>query len=117
MKRVWSLVLVLVLSCVIGVQSAEAKGKKGGGKKAPPTAESVFSKMDADKDGTVTEKEFVAYTLQKNKKSNEAKAQKAYERLGGSKDKGLKLEQFRPAWEEIQKKAAERKAKKQGKNK
>ena len=98
MRRVWSVVLVLVLSCLVGVQLAEAKGKKGGGQKAPPTAEKVFSNMDTDKDGTVTEKEYVAYMLQHHKKMDEAKAQRAFQKLGGNKDKGLKLEQFKPAW-------------------
>jgi hypothetical protein len=111
MVKFWSVLMVLVLSCMVSVQIAQGKDKKGG-KHAPKSAEEVFKAMDTDPaDGTVTEKEFVAYTLQHSKKSDESKAKTAFAKLGGS-DKGLKLEQFKTAYEEMQKKAAERKEKK-----
>jgi hypothetical protein len=83
MKRVAFLLLAVVMACLISTSIADAKEKK-----AKPAPDEIFAKMDTDKNGFVTETEYVAFQQGHHKKSfDEAKAKADYAAIVGTGDK------------------------------
>jgi Ca2+-binding EF-hand superfamily protein len=78
--------------------------KKDVPKAARSTAEQRFKEQDANKDGKVSQAEFLAA----HKRWPEARAKEIYKNMGGS-DAGLTLEQYKKAREAWAKKRAEQK--------
>jgi hypothetical protein len=84
----------------------ECPVSKEAAKKPQATAEERFKMMDTNKDGKISEAEFVAA----HKKWPEAKAKEIYNSAGGTK-KGMSLDEYRKAREAWHKKMAEHKRK------
>jgi len=102
--KVWTTLLALTLACLWTVTTL-AQEKKDAPKKPRQSSEERFKEMDKDNSGTVTEAEFVAAYS----RMGEEKAKALFQKMGGTADKGLTLEQYKKAREEFRKKYGERK--------
>lgn len=99
-----SLLLVFALVCLMSAGVAEAKGKKGKGKKkAPATVEDVFAHMNPNSEGLVNEAGLVAFKKWQSKSITEEKAaawaKKAYPKIlgymKGDSSKGFNIEAYK----------------------
>ncbi len=103
MLRVLSRLLVVTVACLavasvgFGAEK-EKKEKKGGGERGKFNVEEMFKRLDTNKDGKVSCDEFVANPRYKGKKDQ---AMKAFEKMGGSKDKALTLEEFKEGFKKL----------------
>jgi Ca2+-binding EF-hand superfamily protein len=79
MRKLWSLLLVLSVACLVAVGTASAADKKAEKPKVSP--EERFNKLDTNKDGFIDEKEFLASM------KDQEKAEKAWKALLKAKDK------------------------------
>ena len=57
MRKICSLVLVMVVACFLAISVANAAEKKGGGDKPKATPEEMFQKLDKNGDGFLTKDE------------------------------------------------------------
>lgn len=91
MTRFWSALLVLAVTCLIGL-NASAEEKKDAAKKPRKSPEEVFSNLDKDNDGLLTLDEFKA-----NKKKPEQleRAEKFFTARDKDKDGKLTLDEFK----------------------
>jgi len=75
--------------------------------KSKTTAKESFSKMDANHDGKLSQSEFVAHWV----KESEARADRVFHEMGGTKNKGISFVQYQKAhkaWEKSHHHVAQR---------
>jgi len=95
MLRFLSRILVVTVACLVAANvgfGAEKDKKKKEGERGKFSVEDMFKRLDANKDGKVSCEEFAASPRYKDKKDD---AMKAFEKMGGSKEKALTLEEFK----------------------
>ncbi len=117
MLRVVSRFLVVTVACLVvaGVGFAAEKEKdkkKEGDKKGRFNIEDFFKKLDADKDGKLSLKEYMASPFVK--KGGEDRAKKRFEEMDTNGDKFVSLKEFQAAFEKL---AAQKKGDKKGEGK
>jgi len=115
MLRVLSRILVVTVACLViaGVGFAAEKEKKKEGEKKPPfNIEDMFKKLDADKDGKLSFKEYFASPFVK--KGGEERAKQRFEKMDTNGDKSVSLEEFKAAFKRME---GEKKAEKKGEGK
>jgi|GEM_PF-1817118 len=103
MLRVVSRILVVTVACVVvaGVGFAAEKDKKKEGEKKPQiNIEDVFKKLDADKDGKLSFKEYFASSFVK--KAGEERAKQRFEKMDTNGDKSVSLEEFKAAFKRME---------------
>jgi Ca2+-binding EF-hand superfamily protein len=110
MVRVWSTLLVLAAALAVGWNVSYAKEKDKGGEKKPVKAEDVFKKLDADKDGKLSEKEFTT-----GRKDPE-KAKGLFKKIDTDRDGFVSLAEFKAFSKRMEERAAKKKDKKPEKN-
>jgi len=95
MSRFLSSVVLLAVASVVGLGSAFADDAKKGEKKERkrPSAEAIFKKLDADKDGKLTAEELV----KSPRISDEAKAKEIIGRMDTNKDGSVCVKEFAAA--------------------
>ena len=95
MSRFLSSVVLLAVASVVGLGSAFAADAKKGEKKERkrPSAEAIFKKLDADKDGKLTAEELV----KSPRISDDAKAKEVVGRMDTNKDGSVCVKEFAAA--------------------
>lgn len=81
----------LLTALALGITSVGMSAAADKAEKPKPTPEDMFAKMDADKDGKLTEAEFVG----KKKDDAAAKAIQAFKKLDKDSDGKVTLEEFK----------------------